>query len=45
MNAVLPPFKNGEHNSESMSTTGRVITPLNSFLDFATEIDLYFLGY
>jgi len=28
MNAELPPFKNKEHNSESASTTDRVITPL-----------------
>ena len=30
MNVELPPFKNGEHNSGSMSTIDRVITPLNS---------------
>jgi len=29
MNAELPPFKNGEHNSESESTIDRVIPPLN----------------
>ena len=28
MNAELPSFKNGEHNSESVSTIGRVITLL-----------------
>ena len=28
MNAELPPFKNGEHNSESVSTIDRVIIPL-----------------
>jgi len=28
MNAELPPFKNGEHNSESTSTIDGVITPL-----------------
>jgi len=28
MNAELPPFKNGEHNSESASTLDRDITPL-----------------
>ena len=28
MNAELPLFKNGEHNSESASTIDRVITPL-----------------
>jgi len=28
MNAELPPFKNGEHNSESVSIIDRVITPL-----------------
>ena len=28
MNAELPPFKNGEHNSESVSTLDRDITPL-----------------
>ena len=33
MNAQLPPFKNGEHNSESASTINRVITPLNSIDD------------
>jgi len=28
MNAELPPFKNGEHNSDSASTLDRDITPL-----------------
>ena len=28
MNAELPPFKNGEHNSDGASTIDRVITPL-----------------
>jgi len=28
MNAELPPFKNGEHNSEKATTIDRVITPL-----------------
>ena len=28
MNTDLPPFKNGEHNSESASTLDRDITPL-----------------
>ena len=28
MNEEVPPFKNGEHNSESASTFDRVITPL-----------------
>jgi len=28
MNAELPPFKNGEHNSESASTIDRVTGPL-----------------
>jgi len=28
MNAELPPFKNGEHNSEGASTIDRVMTPL-----------------
>jgi len=28
MNAELPPFKNGEYNSESASTINYVITPL-----------------
>ena len=28
MNADLPPFEKGEHNSESESTNDRVITPL-----------------
>jgi len=32
MNAQLPPFKNGEHNSESAYTVDRDITPLNIFL-------------
>jgi len=27
MNAELPPFKNGEHNSENASTIDRVMTP------------------
>ena len=31
MNAELPPFKNGEHNSKSVSTIDRVITPLRRF--------------
>jgi len=31
MNAELPPFKNGEHNSESTPTIGSVITPLTSW--------------
>ena len=29
MNAEMPPFKNGEHNSESASTIDGVITPLS----------------
>ena len=29
VNAELPPFQNGEHNSESVSTIDRVITPLS----------------
>jgi len=29
MNAELPPFKNGEHNSERASTVDRDITPLS----------------
>jgi len=32
MNAELPPFKNGEHNSESASILDRVITPLNKVM-------------
>jgi len=28
MNAELPSFKNGKHNSESASTIDRAITPL-----------------
>ena len=28
INAPLPPFKNGEHNSESVTNIDRVITPL-----------------
>jgi len=32
MNAELPPFKNGEHNSESASTIDRDITPLKQML-------------
>jgi len=31
MNAELPLFKNGEHNSESAPTIDRVITPLKSY--------------
>jgi len=31
MNAELPSFKNGEHNSESVSTIDRVITPLTGY--------------
>jgi len=30
MNAELPPFKDGEHNSKSASTNARDITPLNT---------------
>jgi len=30
MNAELPPFKSGEHNSDSASTIDRVITPLKT---------------
>jgi len=30
MNAELPPFKIGEHNSENASTINRVITPLKN---------------
>ena len=30
MSAKLPPFKNGEHNSESVCTLDRDITPLTS---------------
>jgi len=29
MNAELPPFKNGEHNSKSATTIDRDITPLS----------------
>jgi len=32
MNAKLSPFKNGEHNSESVSAIDRVITPLSYFV-------------
>ena len=32
MNAELPPFKNGEHNSESTSTIDRVITPFKGWM-------------
>jgi len=35
MNAELPPFKNGEHNSEKESTIDRVIIPLT------TELTVY----
>jgi len=28
MNAELPPFKNGEHNSKNVSTINRAVTPL-----------------
>jgi len=38
MNVELPPFKNGEHNSESASTIDRVITPLINFWDFSNSI-------
>ena len=31
MNVELPPFKNGEHNSESVSTLDRFITPLKGY--------------
>jgi len=30
MNVDLPPFKNGEHNSENAPTIDRVITPLTT---------------
>jgi len=33
MNAELPPFKNGEHNSENASTIDPVITPLTGYGD------------
>ena len=33
MNTELPPFKKGEHNSESASTVDRAITPLMSYLE------------
>jgi len=39
MNTELPPFKNGEHNSESASTVDRVITSLRSVDFAATTID------
>ena len=32
MNAESPPFKHGDHNSESMSTIDRDITPLSQFM-------------
>jgi len=32
MNAELPSFKNGEHNSETVSTIDRVVTPLKEAL-------------
>jgi len=34
MDADLPPFKNREHNSESVSTLDRDITPLTMFASF-----------
>jgi len=33
MNAELPPFKNGDHNSENASTFDRDITLLNTCID------------
>jgi len=32
MNAEFPPFKNGEYNSEKMSTIDSDIAPLNIYL-------------
>ena len=56
MNAELPPFKNGEHNSESTSTIDRVITPLNICLHqhyllllytyyFILPVNILFMGF
>jgi len=42
MNAGLPPFKNGEHNSKSASTIDRVITSLNFI--FIVPIETFFLN-
>ena len=33
MNAELPPFKTGKHNSENASTIDRVITPTGVWQD------------
>ena len=38
MNAELPPFKNGEHNSESASALDRDITPFfNLNMDYSNK--------
>jgi len=44
MNAELPPFKNGEHNSESASTVDRVITPLTSLNNKVNTLYSVFLN-
>ena len=36
-NAELPPFKNGEHNSENASTIDHVIAPLRRWLNDSLE--------
>ena len=41
MNAEMPPFKNGEHNSESASTIDRVITPLKLLIEFPVPIQSF----
>jgi len=42
MNAELPPFKNGEYNSESASTLDHDITSLATILTFIHQLrDLY----
>jgi len=38
MNAELPPFKNGEHNSENVSTIDPVITPLSDITIWIREL-------
>ena len=37
VNAELPPFKNGEHNSENASIIDRVITPLRTHQEHAGD--------
>ena len=44
MNVELPPFKNGEHNSESTSTIDRVITSLRLVKIIYSSSDSQFIG-